>query len=568
MANKSLFKSTPKGRLVPPTDAVNSAGGVAYAQPAEEALAQLAVTGCFGDTYYATAEAQLQDVLSLAAQVRPDFLAKLAVYSREKGLMKDMPAMLMACLAARMKTANPIGQSEVSALFERAFPRAINNGKMIRNFVQIIRSGVTGRKSLGSLPKRLIADWLMKQTHPSELIFQSTGADPSMGDVIKMVWGGKIPKIEVDPMYSATLAYLAGNKYQRDHLPEPLVQLEDLRKVVDKGLDRRAIDTSSLPDVPMLWLTQLPLTTVMWKGLALRCSWNELRQNLSAFSQHGVFDDKQIVSMLEKKMRDRARIEKAKVFPYQIMTTYLALTGGVERYNKTRDDSQIPKAILSALQDALDIAVENVPTIPGRVFVCVDVSGSMTSATITGSRKGATSVVKAVDVAGLIAAAVVKKNPEAVIITVDTEARVSHFNERDSVITIGRSINRSGGGTNLSAALDLIHLKFGAGGVDSVIFVSDYESWMDSTSQSYSGNLLYGTAMARSWETVRHNNPKARMVCIDLVPNRTHQMPTGRSARPEVLNIGGFSDTVFEVMARFLAGDKTSATKLVDALEL
>jgi len=31
--------------------------------------------------------------------------------------------------------------------------RVINNGKMLRNFVKIVRSGVAGRKSLGTAPK-------------------------------------------------------------------------------------------------------------------------------------------------------------------------------------------------------------------------------------------------------------------------------------------------------------------------------------------------------------------------------------------------------------------------------
>ena len=35
-----------------------------------------------------------------------------------------------------------------------------DNGRMLRNFVQILRSGQTGRKSLGTAPKRLVQTWL------------------------------------------------------------------------------------------------------------------------------------------------------------------------------------------------------------------------------------------------------------------------------------------------------------------------------------------------------------------------------------------------------------------------
>src|SRR3954454_6776484 len=109
MANRNLFSSL-KGRL-PRADAVNEAGGGAYRLPPKHALAQLAATGCFQGTFYAEADDQLAQLLALAAQVDEDlFLAKLAIYARERAFMKDMPAALLLVLAKR----DP-------ALFHRAF---------------------------------------------------------------------------------------------------------------------------------------------------------------------------------------------------------------------------------------------------------------------------------------------------------------------------------------------------------------------------------------------------------------------------------------------------------------
>ena len=62
MANKNLFKSL-MGRIAPRTDAVNEAGGVAYARSSKHALAQYAMTGCLNGTFYASAEMQLGKVL-------------------------------------------------------------------------------------------------------------------------------------------------------------------------------------------------------------------------------------------------------------------------------------------------------------------------------------------------------------------------------------------------------------------------------------------------------------------------------------------------------------------------
>ena len=63
--------------------------------------------------------------------------------------MKDMPALLCALLSV-----NGPG------LLAEVFDRVIDSPKMLRNFVQIMRSGVVGRKSLGTLPKRLVLAWL------------------------------------------------------------------------------------------------------------------------------------------------------------------------------------------------------------------------------------------------------------------------------------------------------------------------------------------------------------------------------------------------------------------------
>ncbi|WP_255247174.1 hypothetical protein [Sphingopyxis sp. GW247-27LB] len=154
MANKSLFSSA-LARFLPRADAVNNAGGAAYAYGAEAKLAQLAATGTLSDSFYSGAGAQLADVLEAAQAVSPDFVAKAAVYARKSGAMKDMPALL----AAYLTVADP-------DLAVRVFGRVIDNGRMLRNFVQIMRSGQVGRRSLGSRPKRLVREWLEKASMP------------------------------------------------------------------------------------------------------------------------------------------------------------------------------------------------------------------------------------------------------------------------------------------------------------------------------------------------------------------------------------------------------------------
>ncbi|MBB2679773.1 UNVERIFIED_ORG: hypothetical protein M2312_003274 [Rhizobium esperanzae] len=79
MVNKAIFK-TYLGKLLPGTDTKNHEAAPAYRLTPREALAQYAVTG----TFYADGAEQLEAVKTLALQVEPEFLAKLAVYAAEK----------------------------------------------------------------------------------------------------------------------------------------------------------------------------------------------------------------------------------------------------------------------------------------------------------------------------------------------------------------------------------------------------------------------------------------------------------------------------------------------------
>jgi hypothetical protein len=146
---------------------------------AEQQLAQLAVTGTLNHTFYAEAQHQLEDMLAAAQMVEPEFLAKTAIYARQRGFMKDAPALLLAWLSM-LQTPH----------FGLAFDRVVDNGKMLRTFVQIMRSGATGRKSLGTRPKRMIRHWLQcfVITLPSRL-FSRAGRKMAGGNTLGTTLG-------------------------------------------------------------------------------------------------------------------------------------------------------------------------------------------------------------------------------------------------------------------------------------------------------------------------------------------------------------------------------------------
>lgn len=508
MANKSVF-ATIAGKLLPRTDAWNHESAPAYRLTPHQALAQLAWTGTFNRTFYADAREQLDEVLKLAWQVEPDFLAKVAVAAFEKGHMKDMPALLLAVLSMLEGNA-----------FNRAFPRIVTNGRMLRTFVQVMRSGVIGRKSLGTRPKRQIQAWL-KQASDRDIMRAAVGRDPSLADVIKMVH----PKPGSDSR-EALYGYLIGKPHDVLALPDLVQAFEAFKR--DSSL--------AVPDVPFQMLTAMPLTRAHWVQIAETAGWQMLRQNLNTFARHGVFEVEGFAGRLAARLRDAGEIRRARVFPYQLLVAFIMA------------DAAVPAEVKAALQDAMEIALANVPRVEGRVVVCPDVSGSMGSS-VTGYRPGATSQVRCIDVAALVAAAFLRANPTAWVLPFEQAVVDIDLNPRDSVMTNAAKLAAiGGGGTNCSAPLE--RLVWEKAKVDLVVMVSDNESWVDAVRYHHQG-----TATMQAWNRVKALNPSAKLVCIDLQPNTTTQAKGGARGQADILNVGGFSDQVFEVIASMVRGD-------------
>jgi 60 kDa SS-A/Ro ribonucleoprotein len=517
MVNKAIFK-TYLGKILPGTTTANHEGAPAYGLTAKEALAQYAVTGTFNDTLYMDRDEQLEAVLKLALEVEPVFLAKLAIHAGEKGYMKDMPVVLLALLSGLQGDA-----------FSRAFPRVVKSGKMLRGFVQVMRSGTTGRKSLGTRPKKLVQAWL-EQASTSQFLHAMVGNDPSLRDVIKLVH----PKPRTAER-AALYAWAIGKPYDVSALPEEVMAFEAFKQ-----------DTSlPLPLVPFQMLTSLRLKREQWGEIALKGNWQMVRQNLNTFARNGVFEIEGMAEKLAARIADPDAVRKAKVFPYQLMIASRMVS------------TSVPAVVAKALEEAMEISIASVPTVTGKIVICPDVSGSMSSS-VTGFRKGATSAARCIDVAALLAASFLRRNPQARVIPFEQDVVRVDLKGRDSVmINAAKLAAIGGGGTNCSAPLKLLANEKRK--VDLVIFVSDNQSWMDSEGKGQA------TAMMREWTRIKRLNPTAKLVCLDIQPYV--QTPVRGD---DVLNIGGFSDAVYGAITSFASGKSgpDEWVRRIEAIEL
>ncbi len=271
--------------------------------------------------------------------------------------------------------------------------------------------------------------------------------------------------------------------------------------------------------------------------------WQALRMNLNTLARNGAFAVDGVTEAVAARLSDTEALRKARVLPYQLMVAMDSAAEGV------------PLKVQAALEDALEASVSNVPKVSGNVVVCPDVSGSMASPA-TGYRKGATSKVSCNDVAALVAAAMLRTNRQARVLPFEqrvVEVKLDPYARL--AVNTAKLAAVGGGGTSVSAPLARLNAERAA--VDLVVIVSDNQSWVDAT-------WLKPTATMREWNAIKRRNPRAKLVCVDIQPHGTTQA----SGRPEILNVGGFSDAVFDTIARFASGDARDWVSIVNETEV
>ena len=556
IANKSLFTSATA--KLPRATTLNEAGGRAYGLSPKHALAQLAATGTFNGVFYANAQTQLASIRDLINRIDDNrFLAQLAVYSRQRAYMKDMPAALLVELSTRD-----------NELLHQIFDRVVDNGRMLRTVFQMVRSGQFGRTGLSSSLKRAFQRWF-NEASVQKLLSASIGNDPSLRDILRMAR----PKPQ-DNMRRALFGWLASKDVAKwapatgADLPREVQAL-----VAYRNAKTQQEQAAIVADLPVRWdlLADAALGPATWAAIARQMGPQALRMNLNTLQRHGVFDQKNdgVIARISQaiglqpyqknmgefvadKLYDVEAILRSRQFPYQFMAAYMNVKPG------------IPTAVITALHSAAEVACGQIPVLPGPIVIGLDVSGSMKQAATGNRGRGATSKMRCVDVAALFASAILRNNPQSVVIPFDTRAYQVNVSPGDSVLRLANRLAQfGGGGTKCSLPLETANSMYAERKFAGAIIVSDNQSWKG---LGHNGS----TATMTHWEQFVANQKRLdstvtpKLVCIDIQPYTNTQVPD----RHDILNVGGFSDAVFKVVSSFLAGDGSRFVDEVAAIEL
>jgi len=266
-----------------------------------------------------------------------------------------------------------------------------------------------------------------------------------------------------------------------------------------------------------------------------------LIRNLNNFGRNGVFNDERALNYAIQKITSREAIKNSKLFPFRFYIAHQMLRDYVSEPRLTGSQVVrslgISRRLREALLKALEISVENVPEIVGKVAVLSDVSGSMSS-----SLTGDYSVVQCIDLVGLFTGILLKRirTPIPILLPFNHEVRMdiaTKVMKQETIMDVAKVFSEMyGGGTSLSAPIRwLIDNKET---VDLIIGFTDNEEWV--------GDTFIETFM----EYRSRINPEVRAYFVTLLPYRDYPVP------PEVPNVHfvfGWNDNVL----RYITTDPT-----------
>ena len=306
---------------------------------------------------------------------------------------------------------------------------------------------------------------------------------------------------------AALYGYLIGRAHDAEALP-PLVREFEAFKA---GRRER------VPDVPFQMLTALDLGAREWAAIAANASWQMTRMNLNTFARHGVFEDGEAHRWSRTGSRTAA-IARARVFPYQLLAAYASADRAVPRQVLRRAPGRDGDRDRQRAGDRR-ARCTSARTSPARC-----------SRRSPGTRQGATTAVRCMDVAALVAAAILRRNPDAEVLPFEEDVVHVRLNPRDTVMTNADGWRRSAAAARTGAPLARLNERRDAG--DLVIFVSDNESWVDAAGGR-------GTATMEAWNVFRRATRERGWCCsTSSRPRRRRPWTRGRPERGRVLRPG------------------------------
>lgn len=476
----------------------NHEGVRAYPIPPELELYSAVVTASLSDTFYEKQDERVDRIVQLIGKVPPEFVARLAIYTRTEMHLRTIPLLLLVELA---KVHN--GDDLVARAVEKTVLRADEIMELLMCYQWRNPSG-NARKKLGKL-SRQIQNGLQKAFNRFDEYqfakYDRDGLEVKLRDALFLV--------------------------------HPKAKDERQQALFDKIVNRQL-------EVPYTWETELSalgqqkFESETQKQEAFGEKWEELINSgklgymaLMRNLRNMLEADVSLHEMLKVACRlsDAEQVAKSKQLPFRYLSAYRE----IEKVNSTHT-----AMLMNALEAAVKCSASNIEGFNEntRVLLASDVSGSMWRSI---SPK---STIRNYDI-GLLLSMLFRSRCKQVVAGIfgDDWKVVNMPNDNILMATrqLERLSNSVGFSTNGYKVIDWLMEQNMV--MDKVMMFTDMQMW-DSTGRYQE--------IADSWKRYKRMAPNAKLYLFDLVG---YGLSPLRLAEPDVFLIAGWSDRVFDVLS-------------------
>ncbi len=485
-----------------PTRTTNYEGGLAF-QPSDRTdLVLRAATSLMGeDKFYADGsklDVELIKLIHKVASNDPEFVLKLAVYCRNILHLRSVPLVLLA------ETAN------------------------------------TPRPTIPHL-RRYVPHIIQRPDEITELL-----AYQYSRNLITKRLRAKTPMLIQNGL---AVAFNRFNEYQfgKYNRKDASVTLRDAifichplsvaKNEEQKLLYRKIIDgTLATPETWEVTISREGNNKAAWESIIPKMGYMALLRNLRNFIQAGV--DLNKLGVLNT-LRNPTAVQRNRQLPFRYYSAFRELAS-------ITIDPFLAQPVLLALEDALKLSVANIPTVHGRTFILIDLSGSMEHPL------GKYSSITYKDLSSLLGAMAHHIFQQSIVGVFADNFRIVNTNPQDSILRNKETISNTNVGGSTYAYKGFEYLNQTKLQVDRIILLSDMQCYNDRPGYSTSSTVAH-----QFLQYQRSINPKAWLYSIDLSGYGSLQVPEDNK---QTSLIAGWSENIF----RYINMNETDKTTMID----
>ena len=368
-------KATPQNAPVPGSNQIpNSAGGYAWQLDPWGRLVRFLVLGTEGGTYYISEQTltrnNAQNALRCLAEDGPRFVQAVVEVSENGRAYKNDPAIFALALACAAEDV------ETRKLALAALPRVVRTGTHLLHFAAYI----DGLRGWGRGLRKAIGNWYAGK-NDEQLAFQLAKYQNRDGwshrDLLRLAH----PTPDGEARKALYRWAVGAENVPVESLTGLVAGLEQLKHAESESQVVGLIHCYQAPRevIPTQYLT----SPMVWSALLPNLGITSLLRNLGNLSKVGLLvRGAGVVPEIISRITDRQALRRGRVHPLQVLAALITYQQG----HGTRGSGQWPVVpeVIDALNRAFGLAFANVTPTGKRLYLALDVSGSMAMGAVSG----------------------------------------------------------------------------------------------------------------------------------------------------------------------------------------